>query len=80
MMIRWNDNSISVVSLLKLRENCPCASCSTIRLQLSKSIKISNENQIKIRNVKQIGNYAIQITWEDGHNLGIYEFSFLKRI
>jgi DUF971 family protein len=27
-----------------------------------------------------VGGYAIQPTWADGHNSGIYSFQYLRRI
>ena len=79
--IEWNDGSVSEIKLKKLRELCPCATCLTFRERQGKDfIPIFNENQLKITNIQQIGNYAIQFTWKDGHNSGIYEFSFLKNL
>ena len=79
--IKWNDGSSSEISLKKLREFCPCATCMTFRQNQGKGyIPIFNENQIKIANINQIGSYAIQVTWNDGHNTGIYEFPFLKNL
>ena len=30
--------------------------------------------------VEPVGNYAIQITWSDGHNTGIYSFKGMKEL
>ena len=79
--IKWDNGSSSEISLRKLRELCPCATCMTFREKQGKEfIPIFNENKLKITNIKQIGSYAIQITWKDGHNTGIYEFTFLKNL
>ena len=32
----------------------------------------------KIKDIQQVGNYAIQIHWSDGHNTGIYNWEYLK--
>ena len=81
IFIKWDDGSSSEISLRKLRELCPCATCMTFRQKQGKEfIPIFNENQIKVTNINQIGSYAIQITWNDGHNTGIYEFPFLKNL
>ncbi|MHB8580531.1 MAG: gamma-butyrobetaine hydroxylase-like domain-containing protein [Ignavibacteriaceae bacterium] len=39
-----------------------------------------SERQSTISSIKEIGNYAISISWKDGHNTGIYEFPFLKNL
>ena len=81
IFIKWDDGSTSEIDLKKLREFCPCATCLTFRDRQGKDyIPIFIENQLKIANIQQIGSYAIQVTWKDGHNTGIYEFSFLKNL
>ncbi len=30
--------------------------------------------------IDPVGNYAIQISWSDGHNSGIYSFRLLKEL
>ncbi len=32
----------------------------------------------EIKNIETVGDYAIQITWRDGHNTGIYSWDYLK--
>lgn len=81
LLIIWNDDSINSISLLKLRKLCPCATCLTEKENQSPTyIPLFAENQIKIKNINQVGNYAISILWHDRHNTGIYEFPYLKLI
>jgi len=35
-------------------------------------------SKVKIKNIKIVGGYAIQILWLDGHNTGIYSWEYLK--
>ena len=32
----------------------------------------------KLRNVSAVGNYAINIEWEDGHSYGMYNWHYLR--
>ena len=32
------------------------------------------------QNVAQVGNYALQFHWDDGHNAGIYTWDYLYRL
>jgi DUF971 family protein len=81
LFIKWNDDSESLIKLETLRKLCPCATCVTERERQSKTyIPILNKNQIEIPGVNQVGSYAVSITWKDGHNTGIYEFSYLKKL
>lgn len=81
LYIKWSDETESRINLDKLRKLCPCATCLAEREKQSKLyIPIFNENQVKILNINQVGNYAIGITWKDGHNTGFYEYEFLKKL
>lgn len=81
LSIQWPDGKEHLIPLLKLRKLCPCATCLAEREKQSKSyIPVFTENQISIDQIKQVGNYAISIFWKDGHNTGIYEFTFLRLI
>ena len=79
LLIIWDDKNESVLELRELRKRCPCATCLAERDKQSKMyIPLFAENQVTIKSINQIGNYAVQITWNDGHNTGIYEYNFLK--
>jgi hypothetical protein len=34
----------------------------------------------EIQDAQIVGNYAIQFSWDDGHNSGIYTWDYLLRI
>lgn len=79
LLIIWEDETECLLELRELRKRCPCATCLAERDKQSKMyIPLFAENQISVRAINQVGNYAIQITWNDGHNSGIYEYHFLK--
>ena len=81
LIIDRNDNKKTRISFKDLRKNCPCATCITEREKQSKDfIRIYNQSQISIKNIEQVGSYAIKITWKDGHSTGIYEYSFLRKL
>lgn len=79
LFIEWDDNSESKISLQKMRSLCPCATCLAQKENQSKNyIPLLLGSQITVKNIEVVGTYAIQITWQDGHNTGIYEYPFLK--
>ncbi|OGV05151.1 MAG: hypothetical protein A2330_09025 [Ignavibacteria bacterium RIFOXYB2_FULL_36_7] len=81
LLINWDDKSESKIGLEKLRKLCPCATCMTNREKQSKTyIPLLMENQVKVAKINQVGSYAISIAWKDGHNTGIYEYPFLKKL
>ncbi len=84
LFIKWDDDSESLISLKYLRNECPCAGCKGETVLFKTYIppkKTSfNENMFKIKDIQQVGNYAIQILWSDGHNTGIYNWEYLKQL
>lgn len=81
LLIEWSDNKVSKIKLSSLRLNCPCALCASDRENRSdKYFPIFSADELTLSNINLIGNYAISISWKDGHNTGIYEFGFLKKI
>jgi DUF971 family protein len=80
LLIIWDDGDESIIELRELRKRCPCATCLAERDKQSKMyIPLFAENQVTVKSIDQVGNYAVQITWNDGHSSGIYEYHFLKR-
>ena len=81
LKIKWDDDSESLIEIKKLRRFCPCAACVSEREEQGKYyIPLISDDQINIKNIEQVGNYAIGITWKDGHNTGIYEYGFLRKL
>lgn len=76
--IKWDDNTESIIKLANLRRNCPCALCASEREQQgSRYIPIYSNEQLTIKKIRIVGNYAIGIEWADDHDAGIYEFETL---
>jgi len=84
IQINWLDGFSSIVTLKDLRDNCPCASCQGEQVGLKKfepvKLEIHNPAKYKLKSIEPIGNYAIKITWGDGHDTGIYSFEHLRFI
>ena len=81
LYIKWDDDTESRIKLLTLRKNCPSAISKAERDEHGDSyVPIFFGDQLTVSDIKIVGNYAINIIWKDGHNTGIYEFSFLKEL
>jgi DUF971 family protein len=84
LFIKWDDETESRISLKYLRDECPCANCKgeTILLKTYRPPKKHNTNPdiYKIKNIEAVGGYAIQISWKDGHNTGIYSWEYLMKL
>ncbi len=35
---------------------------------------------LELREITRVGNYALGLTWEDGHSGGIFTFEYLRRL
>ena len=40
-------------------------------------VTVAGKRNVRISNVTAVGNYAVQITFSDGHNTGYYRWSYL---
>ncbi|GAB4468780.1 MAG: hypothetical protein Kow00124_03320 [Anaerolineae bacterium] len=85
LRVQWEDGITSHYPLNALREACPCAACRGGHEMMGpehdpdlETMDVKGEYQV--RDVQLVGNYALQFWWSDGHNSGIYSFSYLRRI
>jgi DUF971 family protein len=82
--IKWDDDTESDIELKYLRDECPCATCKgeTILFKTLRppSITVKNSSMYEVTGIKPVGGYAIQISWKDGHNTGIYTYDYLKNL
>ena len=84
LSLTWNDDNQSNISLKYLRDECPCAGCKgeTILFKTYRPPKpaILSPEMYRIKSIEVVGDYAIQVGWEDGHNTGIYSWEYLKTL
>jgi DUF971 family protein len=75
--IIWNDGGESVYSFEHLRAACPCAECRAHKFDdnpLRQALIVS----VDLESAQLVGNYAIQLTWDDGHRYGIFTWEYLR--
>lgn len=80
--ITWMDGHQSSYPLEFLRWSCPCAVCrgeGGVPGVLASTEHLTPD-QISLVDVGPVGNYAMAITWKDGHATGIYSWEYLRRI
>jgi DUF971 family protein len=80
LIVRWDDGKDSKFAPRWLRARCPCAECveewSGNRVVGDAQVK----EDVKPRGMHQVGRYAIQIDWSDGHSTGIYSWDYLLKL
>jgi len=84
LAIKWENGTETFLPLQKLREHCPCAGCKGEADIMGKVYKAEakplSPASYQLRSLQFIGGYAIQPTWADGHNTGLFTFDYLARL
>ena len=85
--ITWADSHSSHFDFPFLRENCPCATCNDERAKkesaptpLSSPLLPMYKPKARAESASQVGNYAIQIFFSDGHSTGIFSYDYLRML
>ena len=78
--IHWSDGSAYRLPFKYVRGECPCAAC--IDEWTGKRILDLNTipDEIQPDQLAPRGNYAVHITWSDGHASGLYTWDLLYEI
>ena len=76
IIINYSGNSHLILPSYKLRTLSPSAE-NKKNLKDSDFSKFSN---VLIHQIEGVGNYAIRIIFDDGHNTGIYSWQYLHEI
>ena len=79
----WSDGRESYLPLEKLRRACPCASCGgepDVMGNIDRPHVSYGPQSFELRDFRFIGGYALQPTWNDGHNTGLYTFRLLRNL
>ena len=84
LAIKWDDGAESFIPLEKLRRACPCAGCkgeTDIMGNLYKGPdRPLRPESFQLTRIANVGGYAIQPAWADGHSTGLYSFDHLRRL
>ena len=89
--IVWADGHASHFDFAYLRENCPCATCNDERIKKESLAESSAafasspalpmfKPKPRAQSATPVGQYAIQISFSDGHSTGIYSYEHLRSI
>ena len=88
--IEWKDGHRSHYTFAFLRDACPCALCDDERAKSGRApgeppkpapgLLPIYKPAAKPESAEPIGKYAIRFKWNDGHDLGIYSWQFLREV
>jgi DUF971 family protein len=74
MEIDFEDGHRGVYPHDILRGFCPCAMCQGHQ----GPIRYVPGGSTELTDLGEVGDYALRLTWADGHSTGIYTFRFLR--
>ena len=85
LIITWVDDHTTALPFDDLRAACPCAVCKEERSQTvspvdTNMIELTPVKTLDIKTLQQVGGYALQPTWNDGHTAGFYPWEYLRGI
>ena len=74
--ITWDDGHVGDYAQEYLRGYCPCAMCQGHGAQR----RFIETPKATLVGIQGVGNYAIELRWQDGHSTGIYTFDYLRSL
>lgn len=83
LAIVWKDGSESYFKLEALRRACPCAACGgepDVLGRVERPQVTYVPKSFELRAFQPVGGYSLQLTWNDGHDSGLYTYTYLRRL
>lgn len=78
MAITWSDGHASLFPNGYLRDNCPCAECR--RRRPGPLLPLHGSEAPQPVQITAVGQYALGMTWSDGHDSGIFRYETLRAL
>jgi DUF971 family protein len=88
--IEWRDGHTSAWDFRWLRDACPCATCNAERETTGRATgeaKPKSQDPFALYQapprpdeVTPVGRYALSFKWNDGHQSGIYSWTYLRSV
>jgi DUF971 family protein len=72
----WPDGTLTVTAP-RLRAACRCADCRRSRLECDLDPEAGT---VTFADVRLVGDHALNLAFSDGHDRGIYPWSFLRTL
>ena len=80
LVITWGDGQVQRLSFVFVRSRCGCAKCEDEMTGARRLDPATIPKDIRVRNMELVGNYAVRITWSDGHKTGMYTWEGLREM
>ena len=80
LAIAWDDGKATRVGARALRLGCPCAGCVDEMTGRPVLDPATVPEDLAIAGMDGVGNYAVRITFSDGHQTGLFDWALLRRL
>lgn len=83
LALAWSDGLENYIRHEDLRKACPCANCQGEPDALGRVVKPPvhyTDKSFTLVRFENIGGYAVQFHWADGHGTGIYSYEYLRKL
>lgn len=86
LKITWSDGQVRTYTATELRDRCPCATCREKRKAQPVEpdplavLSIEETQPSSVTGMRPVGNYAYNISFNDGHDTGIFTLVFLREL
>ena len=80
LVVTFSDGAKTPLAARLLRQQCPCAACVDEWTHQRTLKPETVPADISIRELRPVGNYAVQLAFSDGHATGIYTWVFLREL
>lgn len=78
LSIEWDDGRRQSLPHLALRQACRCADCKSHAQRTGRPPEVPSD--VHLQELSPVGQYGVQLRFSDGHDRGIYPWSFLASL
>ena len=79
LTLEWDDGRVSTYDIERLRMSCPCAECRGRRDKGEAAWPSpSSPRPLRIEDASTVGQWGLNLVWNDGHGTGIYTWDALR--
>lgn len=78
--VTWPDDRVDRLGYHLLRGECPCAACRNEWTGERVLDPSSIRPDLKLTGMENVGTYAVQLAWNDGHSSGLFSWETLRAL
>lgn len=84
LTITWSNGRSCDYPFAGLRAICPCVTCKGGHDNMGGPPDLdllhnTQNDDLMLEAINQVGGYALQLVWNDGHDTGIYTWAYLRQ-